>query len=474
MNRTILIVICDFLLVSLLAFSTVDINKTTEKTQPSWNGTTTAPAQTNRIGGRQDLGDVMRLALEEEKKRHDALSLELSNAQSTASAQRMLLNQRDQRLQAVEDQLRSQAAQASQLQQQVGSAQSNIATLNQQLQASTTETVIAREQRAAQEAAVRNEMEKVAALQRKLAALESSNQVALAERAQLASQLQLTQAQKEAAAAALARTEQDLQVQRQQNTQLAEGVKALAGKSSELVQEIRENRTLTPNTIFNDFVTNRVAVSFEGVRPGFFGGDAVKQKQTQTIMVTDGTNTYALCHLQDTLLELWTPGTPWKDLNGTLSHGSDFTPVTAFSFYVPDPRVVLMPVPAAWAAKSGCKVYHVAKDPFKFQDAVVVGAREGYYGECQFQMDLSTPKYLKMDHNSIKGLFGKFNPSTGDLVFSRTGDLLGVMVNNTYCAVVQDFSAVDTVHFGKEKPQEVADTLSSLYAMVVGMPFKLQ
>jgi hypothetical protein len=30
MNRTILIVICDFLLVSLLAFSTVDINKIAE------------------------------------------------------------------------------------------------------------------------------------------------------------------------------------------------------------------------------------------------------------------------------------------------------------------------------------------------------------------------------------------------------------------------------------------------------------
>ena len=30
MNRSILIVICDFLLVSLLAFSTVDINKATD------------------------------------------------------------------------------------------------------------------------------------------------------------------------------------------------------------------------------------------------------------------------------------------------------------------------------------------------------------------------------------------------------------------------------------------------------------
>jgi hypothetical protein len=79
-----------------------------------------------------------------------------------------------------------------------------------------------------------------------------------------------------------------------------------------------------------------------------------------------------------------------------------------------------------------------------------------------------------MDRNSLKGLFGKFNPSTGDLVFSRTGELLGVMVNNTYCVILHDFGAVDTVHFGNQHPQQVVDTLSSLYAMVVGMPFKLQ
>ncbi len=297
-------------------------------------------------------------------------------------------------------------------------------------------------------------------MQRQLAALESSNQIANAQRAQLASQLQLTQAEQQAAAAQLVRTEQDLEVQRQQNTKLAEGVKVLAGKSSELAQEIRENRPLAPNTIFNDLVTNRVTVSFQGVRQGFFGGDANKNKETETLLVTDSTNVYALCHVQDTLLALWSPGTPWKSLAATVARGSAFTPVPSLSFDVLDPRVALMPVPANWAQSAGCKVYHFAKDPYKFQDAVVVGAREGYYGECQFQIDLSTPHYLKMDHNSLKGLFGKFNPSTGDLVFSRTGDLMGVMVNNTYCAVMEDFATMDTVHFGTQQPhREVADTL---------------
>ena len=38
-----------------------------------------------------------------------------------------------------------------------------------------------------------------------------------------------------------------------------------------------------------------------------------------------------------------------------------------------------------------------------------------------------TPEYLKMDHSVVRGLFGKFNPSHGDLVFNKSGELLGVM-----------------------------------------------
>jgi len=61
MNRSILIVICDFLLVSLLAFSTVDINKATNTTGERRVSTTLATNQTPEAS--KDLTAVMRLAL---------------------------------------------------------------------------------------------------------------------------------------------------------------------------------------------------------------------------------------------------------------------------------------------------------------------------------------------------------------------------------------------------------------------------
>src|ERR1041384_8267614 len=144
-------------------------------------------------------------------------------------------------------------------------------------------------------------------------------------------------------------------------------------------------------------------------------------------------------------------------------------------FYIQDPRLIYIPLKPEDVKELGAKVYTFSSDPFKFQDAVLVGAREGYYGECRFQIDLSTPQYVKLDNSFIKGLFGKFNPSRGDLVFSKTGELLGIMANNTYCYVARDFRPGATIRFGSDvRAQRTGELLSSLYAQVYQMPTKLQ
>jgi hypothetical protein len=90
-------------------------------------------------------------------------------------------------------------------------------------------------------------------------------------------------------------------------------------------------------------------------------------------------------------------------------------------------------------------------------------------------MDTSTPSYVKLDRSFVKGLFGKFNPSPGDLVFSKQGDLLGIMANNTYCLLMRNFEAMATIQFGADvRAQNTGSTLAAMYGVVQGMPFKLQ
>ena len=50
---------------------------------------------------------------------------------------------------------------------------------------------------------------------------------------------------------------------------------------------------------------------------GLLGVEATKRKETGTVLVTDGTNTFALCHVQETPLTLWNPGTSLKAGSGT-------------------------------------------------------------------------------------------------------------------------------------------------------------
>ena len=298
----------------------------------------------------------------------------------------------------------------------------------------------------------------------------------LTEKQRLAGQLQVAEAEKRMATEQATRMQEEVKVERAEKAKLAEGVKALATKSDQLTEEIQENRPLAPNTIFNQFVTNRVQASFSAVRSGFLGMESNKRTETQTVLVTDGTNTVALCHVQDTPLSFGNPGTEWEGLTGTLGRNaarrfpSGHCRSTNWTRAWCSCRIT-----QAEARQLGGKVYRTSSDPYKFQDAVVVGAQESYYGECKFQIDLTTPLYVKMDRNSLKGLFGKFNPSRGDLVFSRTGELLGVMANSTYCMMIKNFNATATFQFAQDvRNQQTGETLARLYSLIARLPYKLQ
>ncbi len=485
MNRSILIVICDFLLVSLLAFSTTDVNKLAE---PGGKRVLNTAAITNQVeagSATKDLTAAMQLALSEERKGREQLLGELAKARDDAAKQQALVSERQRQIENVQQALTTKEQQAAQLQQeqtnlqaQYAAAQANIQGLNQQLQNTSTEAVLSKEKLAAMEAEAKKQAEQAAALQQQLAQLAKSNQMVLSEKQLLANQLQVAEVERRHASEQAVRMQEEVKIEREEKAKLAEGVKVLANKSSELaeqVQQVRESTPLAPNTIFNDFVTNRVAARFNAYRPSLLGIDSSKNRETETVLVSDGTNTVALCHVQDTPLTFWDPGIDWQQLSGTLSHNANSLPVRSLGFHLQDPRIVLISVNASDIQRLGCKVYRTAPNPFKFQDAVLVGAREGYYGECRFEMDLSTPDYLKLDHNFLKGLFGKFNPTRGDLVFSRTGELLGVMANSTYCLVLRNFDSSATLRCGMDvRDQHTGVTLSMLYSRVAQMPFKLQ
>ena len=104
-----------------------------------------------------------------------------------------------------------------------------------------------------------------------------------------------------------------------------------------------------------------------------------------------------------------------------------------------DPRVITVPLSAADAGRLGGEPYLLALDPFRFPEAVLISAGGAGYGELPFKLDPRNPGYVKVDNRLVRRLFGDFSPSRGDLVLSKTGELLGIMVTADTCALITNF-----------------------------------
>ena len=494
------------------AFSRFDDPDVTEK--PVTGATASAAAS-----GRKDMVDVLKLSLDKERESREQLNEQLRQAQAQLQGREKVLGDRESLMREAEQLLRQKADESARLakeraalQQQVASAQTGVSELQKQLANSLQQASESRQHLEA----VRNDLEtreqEEAILKRKLAELEKSRLAAEAsrqaaeasrlaaeksrlaaeaEKQQLAAQLQVAETEKRLVKEQLDTTQGEVLVERQEKaklqehtvqlqehanklqehaTKLAEGVTVLAEKSGEPTQEIRENRPLAPNTVFNEFVTNRVRF-FRAVRSGVFG----REINGKSILVRQ--REPGLRHLpcQRYSLELSFPGVDSDRLIGDLRRGAAVVRIDRISFLGADPRIVVVPVPEAKAHELGSKVYSLPKEPFKFQEAILVGANEGYYGECRFQMDADNPGYVHMQRERFSWLVGKFAPSSGDLVFTKSGELLGVMVNKDYCLLLTTFSPAYHIQMGIGiGEQQTGTLLAQFYGQVARMPLKLQ
>lgn len=471
MNRSILIVICDFLLVSLIAFSKFD--DTTRL--PAAEAEALAAADAARF----DMVSTLQLALGEEQRSRETLETELARRQASIEGQQKQLEDRQAAIQQFEQNLRNLETQTRRLDQERAGLQQQLVAAQTNIQTTRSQAVVSAEQLLAAQADLRKREREAADLKKSLADLDASHKAALTEKQQLNSRLLLAESERRSAAQQLTNMQAEVQAVRQEKaqmqattTKLAEGVSALAEKSGQLTQEIRENRPLAANAVFSEYSQNRVKVELTSVKAGVF---KTKKSDAETILVGAGGQTFAICHLADTPLTFWPPDTDWHALSGFISRDTFSFKLSQISFLTQDPRVAVLPIEAAQAQNLRTKIYKLASDPLKFSDAVLIGVRETYYGECKFQIDPATRGYFKMDRSFIRGLFGKFNPSKGDLVMSKSGELLGIMVNNEYCAVLDKITPSVTIVCGDNlREQQATVLLGQLAARSMNLPLKLQ
>lgn len=469
MNRTLLLILCDFLLLNILALTSW------EKAEPARVTPEAAPVEKSAGGGsvEQDLVEVMKLSLEDERAQRDRLAAQLASTQENLQSTQSTLSEREQNLAGLlqeKSQLDAALAQtresAAQLAQQFEAARQDASTSKERLAQLQRDL----EQREAEAARQRDALQKLEQAQtearERIETLNVAVRVAEQEKVILRETAETFRQQAEAE-----RVER-MKVQ-ETTTELAQGVGQLAERSADLSRELRDNRPINANVLFNEFLANRVQTSFTARRDALLGALTAPPTQTRTLFVTDGQATYAILHVDDTPFLLRTPQ-DWLRVEVGFAKSTYRTSAASVGFLTLDPRVVAIPVDPAQVVGLGVKVYNLSSDPFKFPDALLISNGGAGYGEVPFKLDSGNPNYVRMDNRLVRRLFGDFSPSRGDLVLSKSGDLLGIMVNGDHCVIVSNLQLARSFATGNTSGAGTGEIFTDLSSRLRRLPTRLQ
>lgn len=463
MNKTLLLIICDFLLLNLLALTRW------EKAEPASVRRPPVPAmEANATTKDQDLVAAMQTVLADERSARDALAEKLNSTATTLAEREKSLAQLQVERTQLATTLTGTQREAAELSRRVAAATQDASMTKEQLTRLQQELDAKRAEAQRQADAIAGLERSQAEARQKIEGLTVAVKVAEQEKVMLKETAEVFKRQAEAE-----RVERE-KVQAT-TVQLAQGVGELAEKSGALTQEIRENRPINANVLFDDFLKNRVRTTFTAYRKSFLG-PVTRTKEAQTVFITDGANVYALLHIDATPFSLSENGADWEKVTAEFTRPPSYrTAAERLDFLSLDPRVVVLPVSPEQVAALGVKVYQTALEPFKFPEAVLISGGGTGYGRVGFKLDAGQPGYVSVDNRLVTRLFGEFAPSRGDLVFSQTGELLGIMVSSSYCVIVNNVLPAKTIRTGEDvKAQATGAILDHLASRYRALPFKLQ
>ncbi|MEO0794289.1 MAG: hypothetical protein AAFX93_03950 [Verrucomicrobiota bacterium] len=472
MNRSLLLVICDFLLLSLLALARFDDPE--EETVPEVTRVIEQDAAAN-----QDLIDVLKLSLDTEQETRAEISSELESTREELEARAKVLAEREKKLaetQQTADQLAEEKARLEKQRSDLAKAneeaerervrlaeQSEAA--RQKLEAAERDRVDLAKTLADVKESAATSTERLKTLQEELAEKAAAVDQLQEDRERLASEARTAELQNQALAAQLevAQTEvrvvndnlelarRDIELSREERqsmqettTILAEGVGALAESTDRIREEVQRAQPMSANAIFDQFRRNKVTLTFDSTESGLLGSSQERDVVSTVFVRGENSVIYAMIPVSGTPLD--TAGI--TAVTCRVQIGARAFLAKRLGVLAADPRILVLAMDERYLEGSGIEPYPLAVEPLKFPQAVLIDTDREYYGEVGFKIEPSNPAYLEMDSSIFSDLFGEFSPGKGDLVFSQTGALIGVMVNGQFAAIVPNALVNGSVTLG--------------------------
>lgn len=475
MNRAILLLICDFLLLSLLQF--VNFDEPQDQQNKGKGGMEAGEVFLARA--EQDLVDLMQMSLVESEGQSAQLQEQVAALQQNLSTREQEVGTLEENLQKEQEERQRLAEQRRQLEEQRARLEAQRAQLEELAQARAQELEQKEENVSRLQERVKMTEEWGRTSQRQLELLQEefkSKQEMLDklmderkkledERRQIEVRWQVAETEKSAVEENLVRSREELtrvqeEKERVQQTAavLAEGVLTLGETSQEIRTEIQDMKTLTASAVFSRFQNAQVTLSWTTERSGLFG-TSVREQSLPSLLVSDGKQVVALLHLYQTPLDPQRYTRPPQSLYGKIRIGADEREISGMTQSVVDPRVLIIPIPDDLAQRHKDKWIRLANDPLQHGSLVLVSREGQYYGEGELRLRPDASGYLRLPSGLFTRLFGEFSPNRGDWVFNRHGALIGVMVNGDHAVILNNLSSAAPWAWGDQFTREQSERL---------------
>ena len=497
MNKTLILVICDFLLLSMLALAKFDPPE--EAPVPALDATAAS------AGIEAEIIRLLEESLHSEEASRENLSENLAETRRNLQEKARVLKTREATLAETQKHLEAKSAEAgklasakaateaekqriveekAQLDAQRAELAESVGSLKQESAAArarltrTQEELIAHEIALAErEAQLKDTQEEAGKLAKEREELLRQLKVTETERTLLAQNLVKEQQEK---AAAITRAEQlghnVSQLGRnvsqlgqgigqlgQNVSQLGRGITTVAESSETIRQELQEARPQNMNEVFTRFQNNRAVIKFTATEKGLIGGDKQKTYRSKSILITDTRgDTYLVTHSNNSPFALGKRG---KVLGAQLEVeiAGRSLPIPQISFLSADPRLIHIPLPQNFVDACGLQTFDLALQPARWEEAILVKSDESNFGRTEFRRLIGSDKFLKMNRPALGEMFSDFASSKGDLAFTKNGRFIGILTNTNHTVVIKDFLASDVLNLGPQfNPGQTENTIDRL------------
>jgi uncharacterized protein YoxC len=523
MNKTLMLVICDFLLLSMLALARFDPPETLpEATLDATASSATAEAELIRLleeslasevqsranlnenlaETRQDLEAKARKLAEREAALEQtqqalaakaALAEQLASAKASIESEQQNLAAEKANVEADREQLADKFEQTRtkledaniervQLAQTLGQIKAERSQSEERL-SHTEQQLIDREVQLAQrEAELKAAQLEAKRLDRQREALSRKLDVAQAERALLQQNLsqeqqekQVLQAEKSEVLAHANRLTENVSELGAGLSQLGQGVTELAQSSEAIQQEMDASRPRTMSEIFTRFQNNRATIQFTSVEKQRIGGPVTRKYASKSILISDHRGTYLVTHTADTPFAFYKNPNTVLDVQLEVTLGEKQFAVQQIAFLSADPRLIFIPLPQSYVQASNFETFEFSLQPERWEEAVLIKNDESNFGRTGFRRLTSSERFLKMDRPALGALFADFASSRGDLAFTKNSQFIGVLSDSKHAVVIDAFLASAIADLGRNfSTEQSAATIRRLKDRVRKLPSEVR